>query len=253
MLRNAWQSMTSLYVTVKWRTARQARFKFRNLLAAELVVALTSIVLTYFPLTEWIQPGVQGDLADSFAFLLIATAVPMPWSRLHLGRQRVSLNLFIENKSEVSFHWTPLPGWIAWMVRWLTRSDGAGATSIPRRAALAQLTEWIAHAHAHGFRRLSLESPLFVRLDAKGMPVWRNRLTQLAEVFERMPIVDRIEYVQVAPLKSSSVLAYRLFWPRASSNACRSHDGGILATRIIIHLSHGSNPQETTERLNFRE
>jgi hypothetical protein len=215
-MRNAGSSMLSFYVTAKWRTARLARFNFRTVIAVGIEFGLISLGLDHLPLAGSVRGVTQRNLAGMFLFLANAIFVPMFWSRLHLGQRRASLQLFVENRHELSFHWTPRPEWLVALGRCLYRNSAPSAHRIPRREALTQLAEWIVPANAHGFRQVWLESPLFVRLNAEGLPVRRDWLKQFAEAFEQMQEVDRVEYVQTPP-----PLRRRMPWPIDSSGPLR--------------------------------
>jgi hypothetical protein len=191
LMRNVGSSMVSFYITAKWRTARLTRFNFRTVIAIGIALGLISLGLDHLPLAGSARAVTQRNLAGTFLFLASAILAPMLWSSLHLGQRRAGLQLFVENRHELSFHWTPRPEWLVALGRCLNRNSAPSAHRIPRREALTQLAAWIVPAHAHGFRQVCLESPLFVRLDAEGLPVRRDSLKQFAEAFEQMQEVDR--------------------------------------------------------------
>jgi hypothetical protein len=169
-------------------------------------------------------------------FAMAAMAIFL-WSRFHMSRQRASLQLYVEDRSVVSLHWTPLPEWLGATRRDVTNIEEVRAISVPRRVVLIQLREWIAQAHACGFKELRLDSPLFVTLGSDDAPVARSTIARSVGVLADMPEVDRVVYSAPARLPALQAVAYKLFWPAAAKRAHRSHEGQILAASIVIYLS----------------
>jgi len=227
----------STYSRFRWWVARVTRFNFVWVLIALGVMALASIALSYVSLTAYISPSTQRQIELILLGMAAIPMLPMLWSRLHMSRKRSSVQLYIENRDVVSVHWTPLPEWLG-----ATRGISAGflggsVTSVPRRAALVQLREWIAHAQAHGFRELRMDSPLFVMLDAGGTPISRSTVSKFVEPLLAMPEVERVAFSKPAPLPALRATAYRLSWPTASKRSIRSSEGHLLTAGVVVHLA----------------
>jgi hypothetical protein len=228
--------LMNLYTAAKWRTARLTRFDYRKTLVACIVLALTSDLIRFIPNAHWMARATLRDLEGLLLVLAVLPLIPMLWSRFHISRHRVSLQLYVEHNDLISFHWTPRPEWATRFFARFCDTEGGGLPSVPRRAALTQLREWTTIAQSYGFKELRLDSPLFVTRDGAGRVVLRGWLKRFVEPLERMDVVDRIEYAAPAPLSAARAMSYRLFWPEAARRACQAPNGRILAGGIIVHL-----------------
>jgi hypothetical protein len=227
----------NLYTAAKWRTARLTKFDYRKTLAVAMALAIGSDFLHYVSFARWMGPATQRELEGLFLLLATAPLIPMLWSRFHISRYRVSLQLYVEHNELVSFHWTPRPEWIASLGGRFLKNLGLDRPSVPRRAALAQLREWIPIAQSYGYRELRLESPLFVTRGEDGHVVQRGWLRRFVDPLEQMKEVACVEYLDPTPLSKGRAVSFQLFWPGAARRTCRTPDGRILAGGIVIHLT----------------
>lgn len=226
----------NLYTDAKWRMARISKLDFWTAMVATSALCAASNVLHYVSFARWMAPVTQRTIDD---FLLLLAALPLApvfWSRFRISSRRASIQLYVERNNRVSIHWTPLPDWITAVFARTRERDEPGLLSIPRRAVLTQLGDWISLAQTHGFREMRLESPLFVTRDETGNVVQRAWLQRLIEPLGRLSEVDRVEYMAPAPLAVYHAMSYRLFWPRAARRVCRTDDGKIIAGCVVIHL-----------------
>ena len=230
----------TLYTAAKWRTARLTRYSFRLAMAVAMVLGLIALVLCFVSLTPWIDYTTQRDIGLVFLLLENAIFVPMVWSRFHLGRRRPSLQLYVENSDLISFHWTPLPEWLRKLAPRSGNRDRRTIPVIPRREALAQFHRWIVDAHAKMAamsRQVRLDSALFLTRATSGATVPRAALQRFAEVIANVPQVASVNIGPPHALTADRAMFYRLFWPSAARNACRSEDGRILAGGLVLRLT----------------
>lgn len=236
----------SLYYGAKWRTARLTRFHYRSIMLFAIGLALLSSYLTQAPTMRYLTYAQQRGLEVAILLIACAAVGPVMWSRFHLGSNRHSLQLYVEDLEQVSLHWTPYPEWIR-RLRRRERGDAASklSLSIPRREALWQLQRWVVDAHLHRYRRVRLDSPLFLTRSPEGDVVVRRKLWRFAEQVGKMPEVARVDIMPPQRLALGRAAAFRFFWPKAARDLCRTPDGSILVVGMVIHLADVKAPGPT--------
>lgn len=229
----------TLYKAAKWRTARLTRYSFRQAIAVALTFGLIALFLSYKPLQPALSYSTQRNVGLAFLLLELGVFLPMLWCRFHLGGRRPSLQMYVETREVVSFHWTPMPDWFpefAWRLRGIKKRT----QPVPRRAALVQFRQWITEAHAYGYREIRLDSAIFVAQrvsDSSADPGLRDSLVAFIDALGTLPEVVSIDAVNPRTLSRDREMFYRIFWPNAAKHASRSGDGRILAGGIVIHLA----------------
>lgn len=224
----------TFYIAAKWRTSRLVKLNFRLAIVLGLTFGMARLGLDYLPVPPWIRLIGQMPAVRVFFLFGSAAIIVTFWSHIHIGRQRLSLHLFVESSDLLSFHWTPQPEWVSKSVTQWWAQTGRG---VPRRAILLQFKEWVSLAQRYGFRHVKLESPLLVSSNSDGSLALPASIRLLAERVALMPGVESVIYTPPRPLSRTHTLGYRLIWPSAARKACISESGRIIVAGLVAHLA----------------